>query len=136
MSGKLVGQSRKAALKHVGFQTLLVLAVTLICGVIWNLHAAWSALVGGAIYIVPNLVFVWLAFAFAGARQSKSVVMSLYLGEVVKLVLTIVMLAIALAWMKLDILSLYLAFAVALVAQWSIPFFFNNNSGMKNGCSR
>ena len=136
MSGKLVGQSRKAALKHVGFQTLLVLAVTLVCGLVWGLHAGLSALVGGAIYIVPNLVFVWLAFAYAGARQSKSVVMSLYLGEVVKLILTITMLAVALAWMKLDILSLYLAFAVALLAQWSIPFFFNHNSGMKNGCSR
>ncbi|MCE0559341.1 ATP synthase subunit I [Motilimonas sp. 1_MG-2023] len=136
MSGKLVDQSRQAALKHVGFQALLVLAVTLICGLASGLHAGLSALVGGAIYIVPNLVFVWLAFAYAGARQSKSVVMSLYLGEVVKLILTIVMLAIALAWMELDIFSLYLAFAVALVAQWSIPFFFNHNSGMKNGCSR
>lgn len=136
MSSKLVGRGRKAALKHIGFQTFLVLAVTLVCGSIWGSHAAMSAVVGGAIYIVPNLIFAWCAFAFAGARQARSVVMSLYFGEVVKLVLTIVLFVIALAWMKLDILSLYLAFGVALAAQWSIPFFFNHNDGMKNGCSR
>jgi ATP synthase protein I len=134
MSDKLASKGRKAAYRLVAFQATLVLVVSLFCWVMWEAKTGLSALVGGSIYVVPNLIFSYLAFAFSGARQAKNVVMAFYLGEVVKLVLTIVLFTIAFLTFDANFASLFVSFALVMFSQLSAPLFFNKNNGMKNGC--
>lgn len=50
--------------------------------------AAYSALLGGLTFTLPNAYFIWRAFRYSGASQSSKVVQSLYQGEAWKFVLT------------------------------------------------
>lgn len=124
MPVKLGQASREAAVRLIRFQVTVVLVIAICFGVFAGQQAAWSAALGGGIYVVPNAIFALLAFAFAGARQAKNVVLSFYLGEALKLVLTIAFFAIVLSSMDGDLLALFVTFALAIVSQWFAPLFF------------
>ncbi len=134
MSDKLASRGRKAAYRLVAFQALLVLVVSLFCWLMWGAKTGFSAFVGGSIYVLPNLVFSSMVFAYAGARQAKKVVKAFYLGEVIKLLLTIVLFVVAFVSFDANFASFFTSFAIVMFSQWSAPLFFNKNNGMKNGC--
>ena len=133
MADKLAKPAQKAALTLVVCQALLVIVISLLYVLLLDIKAGYSALMGGGIYVIPNLLFSWLAFQVAGASKSKLVVLYLYGGEAAKLLLTIGLFVIALAWMDLALLPLYLCFAIALFSQWLSPFFFSKHYRTKNG---
>ena len=61
----------------------------------WGYSNAVSALVGGVISIIPNSVFAYKTFKYAGASSSKKVIESFYSGEKMKMVITVFLLALA-----------------------------------------
>ncbi|WP_206006358.1 ATP synthase subunit I, partial [Pseudoalteromonas sp. c7(2019)] len=63
--------------------------VALISTVFFSNKTGYSALFGGLTFLLPNVVFVLMAFAHAGARQSKKVLRGFYAGEAIKLFLTV-----------------------------------------------
>jgi ATP synthase protein I len=80
---------------------------------------AYSVLIGGLIYWIPNAYFTLYAFRYKGARAASAVLHSIYRGEVGKFVLTAVGFALAFVFVKpLDIISLFLAYVVVMLSQW------------------
>jgi ATP synthase protein I len=53
--------------------------------------AAWSALIGGLVSVIPNGYFAMQAFRYRGARNAQKVVKSFMKGEMGKLAITIVL---------------------------------------------
>jgi len=133
LTDKLAIPAQQAALKLVVSQTLLAILLSLIYILVSDLHAAWSALVGGGIFVIPNFLFSWLAFRVSGARQAKQVVLYLYGGEAAKLLLTAGLFIVALTKMDLALQPLYLCFAITLMSQWLSPLFFGKHYRTKNG---
>jgi ATP synthase protein I len=97
---------------------LLQLAATvvtaLIAGMLGGLPALYSALLGGLCCVVPNGLFAWRLFV--GAHRPGPVnPMAFFIGELIKIALTIALLG-AVAWLYRDLnwLALLAAFIVAL----------------------
>lgn len=72
---------------------------------------------GGLINVIANLYFAFHVFR-GGVRAAPSVLRGFYLAEVVKLLLTAALFAVAFAVLKLAPLPLLLGFAVTLAGYW------------------
>lgn len=75
-------------------QALVVLAVTLVCGVSLGFVAGYSGFLGGLIALLANLYFAYRAFRYFGARSIGAVVQSFWAGEIGKLILTAALFAL------------------------------------------
>ncbi|MEL0630658.1 ATP synthase subunit I [Psychromonas aquatilis] len=132
MVDKLAKKGQISGLKMVAFQLLLVLSLALISTVFFSNQAGYSSLFGGITFLLPNFIFVWMAFAHAGARQSRKVLRGFYAGEAIKLFLTVLLLVVFLKFGALSLSAFYISFLLLVISQWLAPFFFYNNNGMKN----
>jgi ATP synthase protein I len=130
---KLAKKGQVSGLKLVAFQLSLVLIVALISTVFFSNKVGYSALFGGLTFLLPNVVFVLMAFAYAGARQSKKVVRGFYAGEAIKLILTVLLFVVFLKYGSLSLSAFYISFLLLVMSQWLAPFFFYNNDGIKHG---
>ncbi len=96
---------------------LLQLATTVVAGLIAGLlggvPALLSALLGGLCCVVPNGLFALRLFA--NAQKSEANPMSFFIGEFIKIALTVALLGAA-AWLYRDLnwLALIAGFVVAL----------------------
>ena len=124
MVDKLAKKSQQAGLKLVGFQLLLVLLIMLILSVLFSLKYGLSALAGGFTFLLPNFIFVLMAFAHAGASKSKLIIRGFYAGEAMKLALTVILLSVFLQLGTLAYSAFYGAFLLLLMSQWLAPLFF------------
>lgn len=122
---RLARPHRQAALKLVGSQALFVLVIGLIIYLGWDLSMARSALIGGTIVILPNLVFALYAFRFAGAQSAKMVTTSFYRGQSLKLLTTFVLFIIAFKFLNVIIEPMMITFIITLLTHWFAPFYFN-----------
>jgi len=133
---KLAKKGQISGLKLVAFQLLLVLFSALISTVFFSTKAGYSALFGGVTFLLPNLVFVLMTFAHAGARQSQKVLRGFYAGEAIKLFLTVLLFVVFLKYGTLSLIAFYISFSLLVASQWLAPFFFYNNDGIKHVRSR
>ena len=132
MVDKLAKKGQKSGLKLMVFQSLIVLIITLISTVFFSGKAGYSALAGGFTFLLPISIFVFMTFAYAGARQTQLVLRGFYAGEAIKLFLTVVLLVVFLKYGGLLLSVFYISFSLLVVSQWLAPLFFYNNNGMKN----
>jgi ATP synthase protein I len=103
--------------------TLVIAAAALVFG---NLHAAYSAVVGGGISTLVTLYFASKVFSVRVGSSAAQVARAFYVGEVVKILLTIALLSAALLWFEVSPLPLLLAYMAALMAHWlALPFTFH-----------
>jgi ATP synthase protein I len=136
MVDKLALKSQKSGLKLVRFQCLLAALLAMVSTVFFSTKSGYSALAGGITFVLPNFIFVLMAFAYAGARQSKEVVRGFYAGEAIKLFLTVLLFVVFLKYGSLSLTAFYVSFSLLVVSQWLAPFFFYNNDGIKHVWSR
>jgi len=129
---KLAKDSHRSGLKLVGFQLLLVLFIALILTVFLSTKSGYSGLAGGITFMLPNMIFVLMTFAHAGASKSKLILRGFYVGEAIKLTLTVILFSVFLKYGVLSLPSFYISFSLLLASQWLAPFFFHDNNGMKN----
>lgn len=91
----LTKTGRKLALVQILMMIAAVLFCTAVVYLFWGGEYAKSAFVGGCVAVIPNCVFAYKAFQFAGARASQQVMKSFYGGAKLKLGLTAVLFALA-----------------------------------------
>jgi ATP synthase protein I len=77
-----------------------------------------SAGLGGVIALLPNCYFAYLFGRRDDRRTAREVVSSLYAGETVKLILTVVLFAVVLQFGWVQLLPLIGGYAVTLTVFW------------------
>lgn len=78
--------------------------------------SAYSALLGGLAYIIPNAWFVIRAYSNSGQMTPQTILNRFYLGEAGKLVLTVIIFALCFLMIKpLHIGALFLTYCVMLI---------------------
>jgi ATP synthase protein I len=103
--------------------TLLVATVALAFG---DLQAAYSAVVGGGISTLVTLYFASTVLSVRIGSPAAKIARAFYVGEVVKILLTVVLLSVAFLWLEVSPLPLLLAYMAALMAYWlALPFTFD-----------
>lgn len=97
--------------------SLLLLAVFSLWWI--NPVIAYSVLIGGIVYIVPNMYFALYAFRYRGAQAARHVLLGFYRGEVGKFLLTGVGFAVSFTLVKpLSVVAFLGAYCVLVITQW------------------
>lgn len=104
--------------KYLGWQLAVSLALVIAGFGIDGRDGAFSAVVGSGIAILPNAYFTFQAFRVKANRDPAKAVGFLYLGEIGKLVLVIVLCALAFRFFEFHKpLLLFMALIVMLMTQ-------------------
>ncbi|PKI16319.1 ATP synthase subunit I [Colwellia sp. 12G3] len=122
MRNELTKQGRKFAYRQIA----LIIAITLICSLIiyfiWGFESAKSAVLGSLIGIIPNLLFAYKAFKYAGARASKMVVESFFSGVKQKMALMALLLGLTLKFVVVSPLPFFGMFCLVMALPIITPF--------------
>ncbi|MDO6679027.1 MULTISPECIES: ATP synthase subunit I [unclassified Shewanella] len=127
MSKVLARRGLWSAYRIVLLQAAIAGGTSIFFFALWGAQYGFSALAGGLIAVLPNFVFATLAFSHAGARASRKVVWSFFLGEAVKLLLTIVLFACAFGLLNTSFMPLFISYLLALLIPWTAPLYFKQN---------
>lgn len=85
--------------------------MALLFWVLGNGIAAYSALLGGFSYILPNVLFVKFAFRHSAAESAQLALMGLFIGEGIKLLSTAVLFALCFMLIKpISVVALFSTF--------------------------
>jgi ATP synthase protein I len=112
---------RRQALRIIWAQVAVTALVSVLFLLFAGTAAALAALVGGLINVVANLYFAHRLYGGARGRRIKSaveMVLEFYVGEVVKLFITLALFALAIGVFKLSFLPLFTAFVATLLVFW------------------
>jgi ATP synthase protein I len=108
--------NKSAAYKLLGLQVAITVITALVLYVLVSLTAAYSALLGGFAYIIPNSWFIRLVYRGTGQITPQTMVSRFYAGESVKLLLTGIIFALCFYLVKeLHAGALFLTFIMMIV---------------------
>ena len=99
---------------------MLIEAATIsVCGLLFFVllspESAWSVILGGIAFIVPNLLFVRLSLGPV-TGSGRGVLLWFYTGEALKIVMTILIFALCLLWVApLNPALMFMAYALVLL---------------------
>ncbi|MBE0505149.1 MAG: ATP synthase subunit I [Marinospirillum sp.] len=103
-------------------QAAAVVLVSLLAELI-SKNAGVSALLGGLIAFIPHAAFSGLMFRHRGARRVNQAVQLMFMAEMVKLGLTVVLFALVFIGVQpSNPISLLCAYTVVLMVHWLAPW--------------
>lgn len=82
--------------------------------------SAFSIFAGGLAYCLPNLLFVWRVFRYAGAQQMNQFMAAFFAGEMFKLFLSGILFLLVVKYLPVSLLSVLVGFAGAIVLFWIV----------------
>ena len=117
MSGnREIIKNRTAAFRLVYVLLIITVVIALLSYIYSGLVSAYSVLLGGAVYILPNIYFIRCAFRKVESQTPQSMMSWFYIGEAVKILLTVALFAICFALVKpLNVALLFAAYIVMMV---------------------
>lgn len=128
----IVNELAKPGLKIAFKQILVTCIVVIVCTVtiflIWNKTFAISALIGGFIGIIPNVIFAFKAFRYAGARSAEKVVESFFSGIKIKMVLTAILFSLVFKFLVIEPLPFFSMFCLVMAMPLLHPIIFNKKN--------
>lgn len=120
-------RNRAIASKLLLFETFVVALVGFILFLFNSFQYAYSLVLGGFAYILPNTIFMMLSFRDLEA-SSDNVLIWFYIGEAVKIIFTIVFFALSFLLVeKLNIVIMVIVYGLVLFANLvGLSIFINN----------
>ena len=105
---------------------LLQLAVTSVMSLVFSSGwvSVYSAWLGGAVCILPMLYFSRKLFKHRGARQANKIVKSFYVGEAIKIALSVALFALVFLTVVIDPVAFFTTFIVVQCMHWFAPWLF------------
>ena len=126
MKNTITAAGRKFAWQQIAFMVAVVLFLTLIIFFLWGWTIAKSALIGGFIAIIPNMLFAYKAFKYAGAQASRKVIDSFFSGVKLKMGLTALLLALAFKFIVFVPMPFFAMFSLVLFLPAVTPHLFKH----------
>jgi ATP synthase protein I len=120
----LTKAGQKIACQQIGFSILVVLICTLFTYFYWGLLSAQSVIAGGVVTVIPNCLFAFKAFKYAGASASKLVIESFFSGVKLKMLLMAVLLIFAFKIMVILPIAFFGTFFLVMALPLLTPFLF------------
>lgn len=97
--------------------TLLAVAASLI---FFDDKTAFSAGIGGGISIITTACFAGKVFSVGRGATAARVARAFYLGEAMKIALTVLLFGATFAWLEIAFLPLFLTYLATLLAYWLV----------------
>ena len=109
-------RNKRAAYKVLCVIAVIVSAIALVLFLAIGPVAAYSALLGGIACLLPNLLFARFAFRYSAADSADLVMRWFYIGEAVKIIVTVLIFALTLLKLEeVNLAAMFLTYVVALV---------------------
>jgi ATP synthase protein I len=120
-----VPTSSDSDIRPLGVRILLVqtsagATVALVCLLVWGRYACMSALAGAGTGIIANMYMTFRALQ--PARTPRRALGQLYLGQLVKVGLTVALFMLAARMPQVSWAALLAAYLATLVVFWWVPF--------------
>lgn len=119
-------QGLKGAQRLLLIQFGVAMLIAVVSQLVSGRTAAFSAIVGGLVCVVPNACFVRNLFKHNGARAARQIVNGFYKGEALKLTLSIVLFALVFKFLKINPLVFFVAYIAAQMVFWFAPLIVIN----------
>jgi ATP synthase protein I len=87
---------------------------------------AVSALAGGLVALLPAVLFAKKVFQYQGARAAKEIVKSVYLGECLKIIFSVVLFTLVFVFYKVAPLVFFITYIVVVLSHWLAPLLIAN----------
>ena len=99
-------------------QVAVTVVVAIICFAMWGRVAAWSALVGGGISTLASAVLAVIGFGSPAGAPAERVARAFYVGEGVKLAVTVALFVVVFLTMKVSFAALFATYIATLFVYW------------------
>ncbi|MCP5143613.1 MAG: ATP synthase subunit I [Gammaproteobacteria bacterium] len=109
---------RQFVFRIVAAQVVCGLAIVLGMLVFKGAHAAYSALVGAAIGVIPSFYLARRMFRPSAEPSARGAVRNIYMAESLKILLTVALFVIALLALKVDFLVVVLTYIAIMAVHW------------------
>lgn len=109
---------KKTAYKIIATQILLTLAIAAVLLAVVSVKSAYSALVGGLISVVSGFCLAMKLFSFTSPTPPERILRAFYVGEVVKIAITVALFTFVMVVLDTDVLFLLLSYIAALSVYW------------------
>lgn len=111
---------QQQAYQVVYWQTIGVFGLALLAWPLTGFASAISVLAGGLAYCLPNILFVWRVFRYAGAQQMNQFMAAFFAGEMIKLFLSGILVIVVVKYLPVSLLSVLVGFAAAIILFWFV----------------
>ncbi len=109
---------------QVAVMFVLIVAAMFLGGLI----AAWSALAGALVFLIPNVIFAKNIFKYKGASAAKKIVKAFYRGESLKIVLSIFLFAAVFGFFRVKPLVFFAVYISMQFLLWLAPIVLSNKA--------
>jgi len=111
-------QARRLAMSVVLGQAAITVVAAAICFAVWGRVAGLSALAGGGISAVASAVLALFGFGSPAGAPAERVARSFYVGEAVKIGVTVTLFIVTILVMKVSFAALFGAYIATLFVYW------------------
>lgn len=121
-------RKRAAAYRILVAETVITIVLALLLFFAIDGPAAVSAVLGGGAYIIPNALFTRYVFRYSAAVSASLAIRWLGVGEVVKLLTTMIIFAACFLYMKqVNVVALFACYAGLMLINISSLMYINTN---------
>ena len=99
-------------------QVAVTVVAAIVCFAVWGRIPGISALVGGGISAVSSAALVLIGFASPAGSQPDRVARAFYVGEAVKLAVTVVLFVAVFVTLKVSFAALFGTYIATLFVYW------------------
>ncbi len=124
----LARPGRELAKRLLLIQCSAVIFTATVMATLFNFEWGKASLIGGSIFIIAHGAFALFAFMFSGAQFAKLVAASFYIGEVLKIIITVVLFSMVFVYTQVEVIPLKLTYLLVLGINIFAPVFFINNT--------
>ena len=99
-------------------QVAITVVAAIICFAVWGRLAGVSALMGGGISVLASAALVLIGFASPAGSDPERVARAFYVGEGVKLALTVFLFVVVFVNVKVSFAALFGSYIATLFVYW------------------
>ena len=111
-------QARRLAGSVVLGQVVITVLAAILCFAVWGRNAGLSALVGGGISAIASAVLAYFAFRSPADAAPETIARAFYVGEGLKLAVTVVLFVVVMLTMKVALAALFGTYIATLFMYW------------------
>jgi F0F1-type ATP synthase assembly protein I len=112
--------ARRLAFICVRAQLLVTLVVAAVSLVLAGPRGAWSAVVGGGASTLASIAMALLAFGRLAGSSAERMLLAFHLGEIAKITVVIVVLVLALVFLKVNPAATIAAYVATFLVYWVV----------------
>jgi ATP synthase protein I len=111
-------QARRLAGSVVLGQVVVTVLAAIICFAVWGRTPGQSALVGGGISVIASAVLAFIGFSAPAGAAPETIARKFYMGEGMKLAVTVALFVTVFLTMKLTYAALFGTYIATLFVYW------------------